>query len=159
MNIQAKGVKPIMADSSELPVIKPNDDVYMIHHPGQMKKHYSQDNVKLVIKPFMEYLAGTLEGPPGSPVFVLKESKFLLVAMQRKKNAVLVSKILDGIDGDDIGKIFSFLCFIVFLIYKLMVIRYLWANPSLLTLFFFLLSTIRVLRYHYSYCLQQRFKV
>jgi hypothetical protein len=126
-----------MADSSELPVIKPNDDVYMIHHPGQMKKHYSQDNVKLVIEPFIEYLAGTLEGPPGSPVFVLKESKFLLVAMHRK-NALLVSKILDGIDVED-GKIFSFLCFIVFLIYKLMVIRYLflWSNLSIRTLFFF----------------------
>ena len=137
MNIQAKGVKPIMADSTELPVIKPNDDLYMIHHPGQMKKHYSQDNAKLVIEPFIEYLAGTLEGPPGSPVFVLKESKFLLVAMHRK-NALLVSKILDGIDVED-GKIFSFLCFIVFLIYKLMVIRYLflWSNLSIRTLFFF----------------------
>ena len=94
--MKAKGVKPILADSSHLPVVLPHDKVYMIHHPGKMKNHYSEDKARLVTKVLIEYYANTLQGPPGSPVFVLKDSKFLLVAMHcNEREGVLVSHILD----------------------------------------------------------------
>ncbi len=97
------GVKPILADSKNLPIAGKGDTVYIIQHPEGKKKHFSQDTVKCVNKPFIEYYADTLKGSSGSPVFVLKESTFLLVALhsksvtysQRKWNkGVLVSEIL-----------------------------------------------------------------
>ena len=98
--MQSKGVKPILADSSQLPVVQPYDEVYMIHHPEKMKKNFSQDKARRVIGPYIVYLANTLEGPPGSPVFVFKESKFLLIAMHSglcRIEGVLVSDILDNL--------------------------------------------------------------
>ena len=98
--MQSKGVKSILADSSRLPVVQPYDEVYMIHHPEKMKKNFSQDKARRVIGPYIVYLANTLEGPPGSPVFVFKESKFLLIAMHSgpcRIEGVLVSDILDNL--------------------------------------------------------------
>ena len=97
--VRAKGVKPILANRSQLPVVQAYDKVYMIHQSGKTKKNYSQDKVKHVIKPCVEYLANTLEGPPGYPVFMFKNSRFLLVAMHSNKpheRGVLVSEIIDN---------------------------------------------------------------
>ena len=115
--MQAIDVKPILADSSQLPVVKQDDIVYMIQHLGGTMKHFKQDTVSRVYKPFIEYYDDTLEleGPPdGSPVFVLKESKFLLVALyiSDPRKSVLVSEILDNLDIMS-GKIYFFLFFII----------------------------------------------
>lgn len=83
-DMQSIRVKPILADSSRLPDIQDNDIVYIIQHPGGMRKHFSQDKVKRVNKPFIEYNADTLKGSSGSPVFTLVDSKFLLVALHSK---------------------------------------------------------------------------
>ena len=96
--MKAKGVKPILADGSELPDVQPNDEVHMIHHPGTLKKH-SEDKARNVTRHCIRYHAKTLEGPPGSPVFVFRDSKFLLVAVHcnNKREGVLVSYILDDL--------------------------------------------------------------
>ncbi len=102
--MQSIDVKPILADSSQLPIVKQDDRVYMIEHPGGTMKDLSQDTVRSVNKPFIEYYGGAQEGPSGSPVFVLKEFKFLLVALHisdPRRKGVLVSEILDELD---IGK-------------------------------------------------------
>ncbi len=114
--LQSIGVKPILADSSQLPIIKQDDSVYMIQHPGGRMTDFSQDTVRRANKPFIEYYGDSLEGSSGSPVFVLKESKFLLVALHisdpRRKD-VLVSEILDDLNIRE-GKIYCFLFFIVY---------------------------------------------
>ena len=95
--MQSIDVKPILADSSQLPMVKQNDKVYMIQHPVGRIKDFSQDTVRRVNKPFIEYHGDALKGPSGSPVFVLKESKFLLVALHisyLRRKCVLVSEIL-----------------------------------------------------------------
>ena len=98
--MESIGVKPILVDGSQLPDVRPNDKVYMIHHPGKMTEHYSEDDAGRVTKALIKYHAKTLEGPPGSPVFVYKDSKFLLVAMHRNsQKGVLVSHILDDLGG------------------------------------------------------------
>lgn len=109
------GVKPILADITELPMVRMHDTVYIIQHPGGMKKHLSQDTVKRVNKPFIEYYADTLKGSSGSPVFVLNKSKFLLVALHSKgvqsysgsnwNKGVLLSEILDHLHTGK-GKIY-----------------------------------------------------
>ena len=88
-------------------MVKQGDTVYMIQHPGGRMKDFSQDTDKRVNKPFIEYYGDSLEGPSGSPVFVLKESKFLLVALHifYLRKSVLVSGILDDLDIDE-GKIY-----------------------------------------------------
>ena len=95
--MEGKGVKPILADGSQLPDVQPNDKVYMIHHPEKMKEYYSEDKARRVTEESIEYNANTLKGPPGSPVFVLRESKFVLVAIQCASSieGVLVSHILN----------------------------------------------------------------
>ena len=94
--MEGKGVKPILADGSQLPDVQPNDKVYMIQHPGKMKKHYSEDKARLVTEDSIEYHANTLKGSPGSPVFVSRESKFLLVAIcASSTEGVPVSHILN----------------------------------------------------------------
>ncbi len=106
--IQSIGVKPILADSSQLPMVKRGDRVYMIQHPGRTMKDFSQDTVRSVNKPFIEYYDDAQEGPSGSPVFVVKESKFLLVALHisdPRRKGVLVSEILDDLDIGE-GKIY-----------------------------------------------------
>ena len=109
--MEGKDVKPIVADNSQLAVVQPNDKVYMIHHPGKMKKHYSEDTVTRVTEHSIKYHPNTLEGPPGSPVFVFKDSKFLLIAMHcnNKREGVLVSYILNHLDTPG-GKICLYLC-------------------------------------------------
>ena len=114
--MEGKGVKPILADHSQLPVVQPNDKVYMIHHPEKMKKHYSEDKTRRITKHSIKYPANTLPGPPGSPVFVFKDSKFLLVAMHsnNKREGVLVSYILDHLNTPD-GKVCLFVYTYVYL--------------------------------------------
>ncbi len=99
--MQSIGVKPILADSSQLPIVKQDDNVYMIQHPGGRMTDFSRDTVRHINKPFIQYYGDTLEGPSGSPIFVLKESKFLLVALHISdpwRIGVLVSEILDDLD-------------------------------------------------------------
>mgnify|MGYP002804052089 CR=1 FL=1 len=95
--MEGKGVQPILADGSKLLDVQPNDKVYMIHHPGKIKEHYSEDKARRVTEDSIEYHANTLKGPPGSPVFVLRESKLLMVAIQCASSieGVLVSHILN----------------------------------------------------------------
>ncbi len=78
--MQSIGVKPILADSDQLPIVEKDDRVYMIQHPGGRMTDFSQGTIRRVNKPFIEYRGDAQEGPSGSPVFVLKESKFSLVA-------------------------------------------------------------------------------
>jgi V8-like Glu-specific endopeptidase len=105
--LQSKGIKPILTDKSSLPVVKANDTVYIIQHPAGMRKHFSQDTVRRVNKPFIEYYPDTLKGSSGSPVFVWNKSKkFSLVALHSKgvlsqyqtdnwNKGVLLADILD----------------------------------------------------------------
>ena len=81
--LQSKGVEPILVDSN-LPAIGTHDSVYIIQHPGGIMKHFSHDKVKRVNKPFIEYYADTLSGSSGSPVFVLNQSRFSLIALHSK---------------------------------------------------------------------------
>ena len=106
--MKAKGVKPILADSSQLPDVESYDQVYMIHHLRETRKYYSEDKARVVTKNSIKYLVNTLKGPPGAPVFVLKDSKFLLVAIHRNnKRGVLVSYILNHLHIPS-GKICSY---------------------------------------------------
>ena len=106
--VQSMGVKPILADSSQLPFAKKDDSVYMIKHPEGKIRHLCHSTVWRVNRQFIEYYGNTLKGPSGSPVFVLKESKFLLVALHisylRRKD-VLISEILDDLHIEN-GKIY-----------------------------------------------------
>ncbi len=114
--MQSIGVKPILADSSQLPIVKQDDSVYMIQHARGRMKDFCQDTVRRVNRPFIQYYGDTMEGPSGSPVFVLKESKCLLVALHisyPRRKGVLVSEILDDL-GIERGKIYYFLFFTVF---------------------------------------------
>ncbi len=113
--VQSIGVKPILADSSQLPIVKQDDSVYMIQHPRRRMKDFCQSTVRRVNRPFIQYYGDTMEGPSGSPVFVLKESKFLLVALHisyPRIKGVLVSEILGDLDIRN-GKIYCFLFFTV----------------------------------------------
>ena len=105
--MQSIGVKPILADSSQLPIVKQDDSVYMIQDPGGRMTDFSRDTVRRINKPFIEYYGDTLEGPSGSPVFVLEESRFLLVALHISdpSKGVLVSEILNDLDIGE-GKIY-----------------------------------------------------
>ncbi len=112
--LRSIGVKPILADGSKIPVVMEDDTVYIIQHPAGMKKHFSQDVVKRVNKPFIEYYADTLHGSSGSPVFVLNKSNFSLVALHSKgvvsdqinwNKGVLLSDILDHLHTGK-GKIY-----------------------------------------------------
>ena len=82
--LQSKGVEPILADRSNLPTIRTHDNVYIVQHPKGVRKHFSHDQVKRVNKPFIEYFADTLGGSSGSPVFVLNQSRFSLIALHSK---------------------------------------------------------------------------
>ena len=82
--LESYGVKPILVDSSNLPIVHKDDTVYIIQHPGGLRKHYSQDRVKRVNNPYIEYYADTLGGSSGSPVFVLQKSNFSLIALHSK---------------------------------------------------------------------------
>ncbi len=123
--MQSIGVKPILADSSQLPVVEKDDRVYMIQHLGGTINDFSQDTVRCVNKPFIEYYGDAQEGPSGSPVFVLKESKFLLVALHISdlRKSVLVSEILCDLDIEQ-GKIYCFLFFTVFYIILMHINKY-----------------------------------
>ena len=111
--LESYGVKPILADGSNLPIVQKDDTVYIIQHPGGMRKHYSQDRVKRVNKPYIEYYADTLGGSSGSPVFVLQKSNFTLIALHSKgvelypynwNKGVLLADILDHLHTGN-GKI------------------------------------------------------
>ena len=104
--MQSIGVKPILADVSKLPIVKQDDSVYIIQSPRERMKDLCQSTVRRVNRPFIQYYDDTMEGPSGSPVFVLKESKFLLVALHISdwRIGVLVSEILDDL-GIEHGKI------------------------------------------------------
>ena len=102
--MRSYGLTPILADSNNLPVIQMGDAVCIIQHPGGMQKHFSQDTVKRVNKPFVEYYADTLNGSSGSPVFVVQETNFLLAALHSNgvesslynwNKGVLLADILD----------------------------------------------------------------
>ena len=109
--------KPILADYSNPPSVQRDDTVYIIQHPKGDSKHFSQDTVKRVNEPYIEYHADTLDGSSGSPVHIFKESKFLLVALHSKgvrrsptstgwNKGVLVSEILK--DFQEKGEICCF---------------------------------------------------
>jgi hypothetical protein len=116
--LRSIGVKPILADITKLPMVRMQDTVYIIQHPEGREKHLSQDTVKRVNKPFIEYYADTLQGSSGSPVFVLNKSKLLLVALHSKgvlsysesnwNKGVLLSEILHHLHTGK-GKIYWFL--------------------------------------------------
>ena len=115
--MQSLGMKPILADSSNLPIVKENDNVYIIQHPEGKEKHFSTDKIKCVKKPYIEYYADTMEGSSGSPVFVVRESKLSPVALHNKgvkcspsnyNKGVLLSDILDHFHKEQ-GKIYCFL--------------------------------------------------
>ena len=82
--MRSYGLTPILADSDNVPMVQKDDVVYIIQHPGGMRKHFSQDTVKRVNKPFIEYYADTLRGSSGSPVFVYREPNLLLAALHSK---------------------------------------------------------------------------
>ena len=115
------GVKPILAHSSELPIVTSDDTVCIIQHPGGKMKHFSQGAVKRVNKPCIEYYADTLGGSSGAPVFVVKESKLLLVGLHSKglshqsnwNKGVLLSEILHHLHTGK-GKIYCFLFYTKF---------------------------------------------
>ena len=115
--MQSLGVKPILADSTNLPIVRENDKVYIIQHPEGKEKHFSTDKIKCVKKPYIEYYADTMGGSSGSPVFVLRESKLSLVALHNKgvrcspsnyNKGVLFSDILDHFHKEQ-GKIYCLL--------------------------------------------------
>ena len=98
-------VKPIMVDDQKIPEVKIDDTVHIIQHPEGGIKHFSQDKVRRVNKPFIEYYADTLSGSSGSPVFLLRGSQCSLVALHSKgvvdesnrtwNKGVLISCILE----------------------------------------------------------------
>ena len=112
--LQSKGVEPILVDRSNLPTISTHDSVYIIQHPAGIMKHFSHDKIKRLNKPFIEYYADTLSGSSGSPVFVLNQSKFTLIALHSKgvpsqylKNwnkGVLIEDILDHLHTGKVTK-------------------------------------------------------
>lgn len=118
--MQTSGVKPIVAERSELPTVVEDDRVYIIQHTEGKEKHFSIDTVKCVNKPYMECYADTMGVSSGFPVFVLKESKLLLVALHNMgaksspsnyNKGVLLSDILDHFHEEQ-GKIHCSLIFL-----------------------------------------------
>ena len=118
--MQSTGVQPILAHSSQLPTVKQDDSVYIIQHAIRRMKDFCQDTVERVNRPFIQYYGDTMKGPSGSPVFVLKESKCLLVALHisyPRRKGVLISEIINDLDIRN-GKIYCFLFFTVYYIKK-----------------------------------------
>lgn len=115
-NLESIGVTPLEADGDKLPTVSINDHVYIFQHPAGLDQHFSQDSVKCINGPFLEYYADTSVGSSGAPVLVYVPPKLKLVALHSKgvysypinhNKGILLCDILHHLQTGK-GKVFLF---------------------------------------------------